>query len=106
MLLKWGIDRGTSIVPKSVSLARLEVRSLSVCVLSHCCCHTAAIAAPSDVICTPSSSKLLTLMTNVQENLRAVTVALDADDRAVLDSLNLNLRFNDPLFWAGMEIFA
>jgi hypothetical protein len=45
-------------------------------------------------------------MTNAQENLRAVTVSLDADDRAVLDSLNLNLRFNDPLFWAGMEIFA
>lgn len=64
VVLKWGISRGTSIVPKSSSLAR------------------------------------------VKENLESVHVPLTAEDLEVLDKLNVNMRFNDPINFWGVDIHA
>jgi hypothetical protein len=46
------------------------------------------------------------LVPRLAENLAAINVALTADDVAVLSKLNLNLRFNDPVNFWGMNHVA
>ena len=41
-----------------------------------------------------------------QENLESVHVPLTAEDLEVLDKLNVNMRFNDPINFWGVDIHA